>query len=203
VGGVGRRRVARCTQQWGSAQAGGRLRPGAAADRELTDVTGELDAAYRAVSARLPENTTVRIETVDGRDRPVLTALDRLDEPPSLLALREQVTALLPRIDLPDLLLEAADWTGFPVEFTHVSEGTSRAEDLHLSVCAVLVAEACNIGLEPLVEPVRAALTRARLSWVEQNYLRRHPHRSQHPVRRRPDRHRAGPRLGRRGSYLR
>jgi len=36
----------------------------------------------------------------------------------------------------------------------------------------VLVAEACNIRLEPLVEPVRAALTRARLSWVEQNYLR-------------------------------
>jgi len=144
----------------------------ASADRELTEVTGELDAAYRAVAARLPENTAVRIETVDGRDRPVLTALDRLDEPPSLLALREQVTALLPRIDLPDLLLEVADWTGLPVEFTHVSEGTSRAEDLHLSVCAVLVAEACNIGLEPLVEPGRAALTRARLSWVEQNYLR-------------------------------
>jgi len=144
----------------------------ASADRELTEVAGELDAAYRAVAARLPENTAVRIETVDGRDRPVLTPLDRLDEPPSLLALREQVTALLPRVDLPDLLLEVADWTGFPVEFTHVSEGTSRAEDLHLSVCAVLVAEACNIGLEPLVEPGRAALTRARLSWVEQNYLR-------------------------------
>jgi len=144
----------------------------ASADRELTEVAGELDAAYRAVAARLPENTAVRIETVDGRDRPVLTPLDRLDEPPSLLALREQVTALLPRVDLPDLLLEVADWTGFPVEFTHVSEGTSRAEDLHLSVCAVLVAQACNIGLEPLVEPGRAALTRARLSWVEQNYLR-------------------------------
>ncbi len=144
----------------------------ASADRELTEVTGELDAAYRAVAARLPENTAVRIETVAGRDRPVLTALDRLEEPPNLLALREQVTALLPRIDLPDLLLEVADWTGFPGEFTHVSEGTSRAEDLHLSVCAVLVAQACNIGLEPLVEPGRAALTRARLSWVEQNYLR-------------------------------
>jgi len=144
----------------------------ASADRELAEVAGELDAAYRAVAARLPENTAVCVETVVGRDRPVLTALDRLDEPPSLLALREKVTALLPRIDLPDLLLEVADWTGFPVEFTHVSEGTSRADDLHLSVCAVLVAEACNIGLEPLVEPGRAALTRARLSWVEQNYLR-------------------------------
>jgi len=142
------------------------------AERELAELTGELDAAYRAVAARLPENAAVRVETVDGRDRPVLTALDRLDEPPSLLALREQVAALLPRIDLPDLLLEVAAWTGFAGEFTHVSEGASRAADLHLSVCAVLIAEACNIGLEPLVQPGRPALTRSRLSWVEQNYLR-------------------------------
>jgi len=132
----------------------------------------ELDTAYRAVAARLPDNTAVRVETVEGRDRPVLTPLDRLGEPASLLALREQVAALLPRVDLPDLLLEVAGWTGFPTEFTHVSEGASRAEDLHLSVCGVLVAEACNIGLEPLVQPRQPALTRARLSWVEQNYLR-------------------------------
>jgi len=33
-------------------------------------------------------------------------------------------------------------------------------------------AEACNIGLEPLVQPGHPALTRSRLSWVEQNYLR-------------------------------
>jgi len=144
----------------------------AAADRELAELTGELDAAYRAVAARLPDNTAVRVETADGRDRPVLTPRDRLDEPATLLVLREQVAALLPRVDLPDLLLEVAGWTGFPTEFTHISEGASRAQDLHLSVCAVLIAEACNIGLEPLVQPGRSALTRARLSWVEQNYLR-------------------------------
>lgn len=53
-----------------------------------------------------------------------------------------------------------------------MSECSSRSEDLHLSVCAVLIVEACNIGPEPLVQPGRAGLTRARLSWVEQNYLR-------------------------------
>jgi len=36
----------------------------------------------------------------------------------------------------------------------------------------VLIAEACNIGLEPLVHHGQPALTRSRLSWVEQNYLR-------------------------------
>jgi TnpA family transposase len=139
---------------------------------ELDALTAELDTAYRAVAQRLPDNAAVRVETDSGRDRPVLTPLDRLPEPDSLTALREQLAGRLPRIDLPDLLLEVAGWTGLTAEFTHVSEGASRAPDLHLSVCAVLIAEACNIGLEPLVHPGQASLTRARLSWVEQNYLR-------------------------------
>ncbi len=139
---------------------------------ELTGLSTELDGAYRAVGSRLGENPAVRIETVDGRDRPVLTALDRLEEPPTLAAPRAAVDALLPRVDLPDVLLEVAGWTGFLTEFTHVSEGTARAEDLGVSICAVLVAEACNIGLEPVVQPGVPALSRSRLSWVDQNYLR-------------------------------
>jgi hypothetical protein len=39
-------------------------------------------------------------------------------------------------------------------------------------VCAVLLAEACNIGLEPLVREDNPALTRNRLSGVQQNYIR-------------------------------
>ena len=34
------------------------------------------------------------------------------------------------------------------------------------------MAEACNIGLEPLIKHNIPALTRHRLSWVKQNYLR-------------------------------
>ena len=63
---------------------------------ELTMLGAELDAAYRAVASRLEENAAVRIETVDGRDRPVLTALDRLDKPASLAALRAAVAHCCP-----------------------------------------------------------------------------------------------------------
>ncbi len=132
----------------------------------------DLDSAYRAVAGRLADNAAVRIEIVDGHDRPVLTALDRLEEPPSLLGLRAAVDALLPRVDLPEILQEVAGWTGFLTEFTHISDGRARAGDLGVSVCAVLVAEACNIGLEPVVQNGNPALTRGRLSWVDQNYLR-------------------------------
>jgi TnpA family transposase len=41
-----------------------------------------------------------------------------------------------------------------------------------MTLCAVLLAEACNTGLEPLVRPDVPALRRSRLSWVRQNYLR-------------------------------
>jgi TnpA family transposase len=139
---------------------------------ELEELSSDLDTAYRAVAGRLADNAALRIEMVDGRDRPVLTALDKLEEPPSLTALRTIVQERLPRIDLPELLLEVAGWTGFLTEFTHVSEGAARAEDLDVSVCAVLLAEACNIGLEPVTRPSVPALTRARLSWADQNYIR-------------------------------
>ncbi len=41
-----------------------------------------------------------------------------------------------------------------------------------MSICAVLLSEAFNIGLEPFVQPGNPALTRSRLSWVQQNYVR-------------------------------
>jgi Tn3 transposase DDE domain len=60
----------------------------------------------------------------------------------------------------------------FASRFTHVSEHASRVSDLSVSICAVLIAEACNIGLEPLVRADVPALRRARLSWVNQNFIR-------------------------------
>jgi hypothetical protein len=114
----------------------------------------------------------VRFERVNGKERLVLTGLDKVEESPSLIQLREQVDALLPHIDLTDAILEIHGYTGFADEFAHVSEGNARVENLALSICAVLVGQACNIGIEPLVEPSHPALTYARLAWVEQNYIR-------------------------------
>jgi hypothetical protein len=120
----------------------------------------------------LPDNAAARIEPERGRDRLILTGLDKLDEPPSLTQLRERVAARLPRVDLPEILLEVHAWTGFASQFTHLSESGARVEDLATSVCAVLLGEACNVGLEPLVQREVPALTRGRLAWVQQNYVR-------------------------------
>jgi len=139
---------------------------------ELKLLTSQLDEVYRRTSANFPTNAAVRIEPEQGRDSLVLTGLDKLDEPSSLVALKQQVAAMLPKVDLPEVLLEVDARTGFADEFTHLSQTNARVEDLHISVCAVLLAEACNIGLEPLVRSDLPALTKGRLSWVHQNYIR-------------------------------
>lgn len=139
---------------------------------ELALLGQQLDAAYLDTATNLPTNTAVRLERIAGHDRPIVTALDKLDEPLTLKQVRKETQGLVPRVELPELLLEIHAMTGFADAFTHMSEGGSRVADLTLSICAVLVAEACNIGLEPLVQPTIPALTRDRLAWVQQNYLR-------------------------------
>ncbi|MBG6240211.1 hypothetical protein IWX78_003206 [Mycetocola sp. CAN_C7] len=67
--------------------------------------------------------------------------------PESLTQLRGLVSAMLPQVDLPDVLLEVHSWTGFLSEFSHVSEASARMDQLDVSVAAILVAEACNVGL--------------------------------------------------------
>jgi len=141
-------------------------------DSTLKILAQELDQTYRAVAARLPENKAVRFETVAGKQELVLSPLDKLEEPPSLVGLRNEVKSRMPRVDLPEILLEIAACTGCMDAFTHLTERTARAADLTTSLCAVLLSETCNTGPEPFVRQDTRALRRDRLLWVDQNYVR-------------------------------
>ncbi|CAK0772111.1 transposase [uncultured Gammaproteobacteria bacterium] len=142
------------------------------ADEEIGRLSERLDQTFQSVAANLPKNASVRLEQNGADEDLVLTGLDRLEEPASLIALRTAVMARLPRVDLPELLLEIDVRTGFAGAFTHASEAEARARNLATTLCAVLLAEACNTGLEPLVRPDMPALRRSRMNWVRQNYLR-------------------------------
>ena len=135
----------------------------------LDAIGKELDETYREVASRLPDNPAVRFE---GENDLVVSSLDKLEEPASLLALRQAVNERLPRVDIEEVLLEIGARTGFTDAFTHLTERSARAADLPISLCAVLLAEASNTGFEPLVRADIAALKRSRLSWVDQNYIR-------------------------------
>ncbi|MEU7028938.1 Tn3 family transposase [Streptomyces sp. NPDC046275] len=68
--------------------------------------------------------------------------------------------------------IEVHSWTGFLDAFVHLGDGTTRMKDLTTSLVALLVSEACNIGLTPVTNPGVEALTRSRLVHVDQYYLR-------------------------------
>ncbi|HBV1053242.1 TPA: Tn3 family transposase, partial [Klebsiella pneumoniae] len=106
------------------------------------------------------------------KPRLTISPLASLDEPDSLKRLSKMISDLLPPVDLTELLLEINAHTGFADEFFHASEASARVDDLPVSISAVLMAEACNIGLEPLIRSNVPALTRHRLNWTKANYLR-------------------------------
>ncbi|MBW4040210.1 MAG: Tn3 family transposase [Acidobacteria bacterium] len=142
------------------------------ATEELGQLSKRLDMAYRETAERLPANPAVAIVSTGDKIDLSVEALDKMEEPASLIALRAAVDARLPRLDLPELILEMHARTGFASHFTHASENASRAENIATTVCAVLVAEATNTGFEPLIRGDVLALRRSRLSWVKQNFLR-------------------------------
>ena len=88
----------------------------------------QLDQTSRTVAARCPQHPAMRIESHEGKDRLVLSPLEKLAEPPSLVALRRAVAARLPRVDLPDIVLEVAERTGFATAFTHGSAGNAQVD---------------------------------------------------------------------------
>ena len=163
-----------CGPEWGATQPiicrslGLSAQPGPT----LALLAQELDETYRSVATQLPHNEAVRFETIAGKPELVLSPLDKLQEPASLVALRQEIRARMPRVDLPEILLEIAARTGCMDAFTHLTQRTARATDLTTSLCAVLLAEACNTGPEPLVRQDTPALRRERLLWVDQNYVR-------------------------------
>ncbi len=141
-------------------------------EKEISLLTKQLDFEYKKTIDGFENNSLARFETVDGEPDLVLSHIEKLEEPESLIELRKKVSELIPKIDLPEAILEIQERTGFADEFIHIGQNESRVKDLPISICAVLLAEACNIGLEPVIQPNNSALTKDRLSWVRQNHIR-------------------------------
>ena len=129
-----------------------------------------LDEAWQHIAAQVGTGGEV---TVDDDGRLHASSVEAVPDPASLTALRQRCQAMLPRVDIGELVLEVMSWHPRFVEaFTAASSGETRLDDLHLSVAAALTAHALNVDYTPVVSPGVRALTRARISHVDQNYLR-------------------------------
>jgi TnpA family transposase len=127
---------------------------------------------HKYTSERLKENKYVRFEEFAGKQQLILTNLEKREETDSYKLLNKKVQELLPRVDIPTILFEVNSWTGFFDCFTHINGGNSRMSDMDISICAIMVARACNIGFNPVVCKGIPALEYDRLTWFEQNYVR-------------------------------
>lgn len=88
-------------------------------------------------------------------------------------ALTRQAYHLLPRIKLPDLLLEVDAWTGFSRHFTHLQSGDQPKD--RVALFAALLADAINLGLAKMADAC-AGMTFNRLAWVVDWYVRDETH---------------------------
>lgn len=109
---------------------------------------------------------------VDADGRLHLRRLSALPDPPSLVDLAARTKAMLPKVDLPELILEVMDWVpGFETAFTATGGNPTRLEDLGLSIAACLAVSAMNLDHTAVIKKGVPALERGRLSHVAQNYL--------------------------------
>lgn len=126
-----------------------------------------LHGTYQEVAGRMPANSQIVFDD-DGRLH--FAALEPEPEPASLLDLRKAVEAMMPRVDLPEVLPEVFSWTGADQAFTSITGGEARLKELHVTIAALLVAHSCNAGHTPVIGSADA-LKYGTLSHVDQTYL--------------------------------
>lgn len=138
------------------------------------DGTARLEERTREMETRLARldrqlatgESDVRIEN----GRLVLPRLSAEERPESATRLEDMVADLLPRVELPDLLIEVDRWTGFSDRFQHASGSTRRPRDFLKVLYASILAHACNFGLHQMASVTD--ISYSRLDWCTTWFLR-------------------------------
>lgn len=118
------------------------------------------------MDSALDAGNNVRIEN----DKLVVTPLRALADDDQLDQLRALVKALLPRIDLVDLLVEVNSWCGFLDELVHAANLTDRGAGDEARLLAAVVANGCNFGTDAMARV--GGFERKDLAWTQRWYLR-------------------------------
>ncbi|MEV6007313.1 Tn3 family transposase [Streptomyces sp. NPDC051976] len=135
------------------------------------DPSAYLDRAGRSlhadlvkVASRLPEGAHITLGNGG-------LALSK-GQPPRPTSLSRQVERMLPRVELPQVVLDVLSRTGGIAAFTTRNGNPSPHPEFELSVAAVMVAYGCNIGLEAVANEEKDALKLDRLTSISRKYFR-------------------------------
>ena len=146
----------------------------------LLEHTAALDNAWLGMADSLTAGTIAHV----GSDwRLHAEKIDAIPDPPSLVDLRRRLEAMLPRVDLPELILEVMGWLpAFAEAFTGLSGGPTRMRDLDVTIAAALTAHALNVGYVPVVSESVAALKRSGSVTLRRTICALRPTRSRTPL---------------------
>ncbi len=126
-----------------------------------------LEASLSRLDKNLPKNEYVRIEN----SKLVLSPLDKEEmDIQTEHPLAQRIRALLPPIQLGQLLAEVDSWTNFSAQFTHAGGTTSRISNLNTHLYAALVTQACNMTLSGVAD--LSDLSYDQLLWCTNWYIR-------------------------------
>lgn len=155
-------------QQWPSLKPEVRL---------LTGVPSDGAEHLRACREEM-ENTMSRLKITVFRGGKVQVQENKLvfsrsgsDElPESVKALGKEVSGMLPKVELTDLIVEVDRWTHFLSRLTHAAGSEPRTPDLRVHLYAAILAQATNIGPKRMAD--LADLSYSKLAWCYTWYLR-------------------------------
>ncbi len=128
---------------------------------ELHEAVGELETvlAQGEGPARLDEGGDL-----------VISPLTAEDVPAEAIALKAELTEMLPFAPMVSLLIELDKRTGYLDCFTHASGKQSRSPELKRNLIAVLLAASTNLGLTRMAEA--CGISYDILSWTQEWHVR-------------------------------
>ena len=103
-------------------------------------------------------------------DQLIVSRLKAVEPDDRLSDLEEMLAERLPKIELPDLLIEVDGWTRFSKELVHVSGSEKRPPELAANLYALLVSQACNLGVVRMSEISNLSLN--KMLWTHTWYCR-------------------------------
>ena len=117
------------------------------------------------LNTQIPHDQNIKV--VD--NHLVISPLEADDESSSLKKLRKLINSRLPKVGLPDILIEVDNWIGFSECFYHSGNQPPNTDELPIYLYAAILSEATNLGPTAMADV--ADLSYDRIVWYKNWYI--------------------------------
>lgn len=126
----------------------------------------ELETLLRTADNSFQQKDYLRFEG----NQLIVSRLTAVEQNEEFSELEKRLAERLPKIELPDLLIEVDSWTNFSQKLIHLSGSEKRPPELAANLYALLIAQACNLGIVRMSEISNLNLN--QMLWTQTWFLR-------------------------------